>query len=488
MAVLERSALADSPLADLHAIATELGIDGFRRLRRDDLIDAILTKQGGSGNGAAPAADGDDETRERPRRRRGGRGRSGAARDEDAGAARDEDAEEAEAPRRSTRAARENDAEPVAEQPRRSSRAARENDAEPVAEQPRRSTRAARDHDADASRRNRGGRSRGGREEAEGDAPRRSGRGGREERAAEPETGPERLVEGTIELLPNGSGFVRLSPPDASDGDAYVSAAQVRRCELVAGDRVRGPVRPPRRSERHPSLVRVDAINDKPADQAPDAVRFDELAASFPSERFALDSEDQTLKAIEFLTPIGKGSRVTIAGPARSGKSHTLRRLATALAATDGLECSLVLVGVRPEEQTEWAQGPLAPASSLSFASTADAQAQAVDRAIDNGKRVAARGGDAVVLLDTLDGLPPHAARKALAAARNIAKGGSLTVIATASAPLGGETTVVALDAELAGAHRFPAIDLLTSGTLRAELLVGEAGAEAIAQARAEAV
>jgi transcription termination factor Rho len=142
---------------------------------------------------------------------------------------------------------------------------------------------------------------------------------------------------------------------------------------------------------------------------------------------------------------------------------------------------------VRPEEISEWASGPIAPTAAVSFAGSADAQGQAVEQAIEHGRRVASRGGDAVVLIDTLDGLQPHAARKALAAARNLVDGGSLTVIATASAPLGGETTVVALDAELAGAARFPAIDLLASGTLRPELLVGEAGAAAIAEARVEA-
>ena len=101
---------------------------------------------------------------------------------------------------------------------------------------------------------------------------------------------------------------------------------------------------------------------------------------------------------------------------------------------------------------------------------------------------MAARGGDAVVVVDTLEYLPPHAARRALAAARNIADGGSLTVIATAPAPFGGETTVVALDA---AAHRAAAASRRStcpgSGTLRADALVGEAGAEAIAKARAEA-
>jgi transcription termination factor Rho len=112
---------------------------------------------------------------------------------------------------------------------------------------------------------------------------------------------------------------------------------------------------------------------------------------------------------------------------------------------------------------------------------------QALDRAVETAKRLAARGGHAVLLVDTLDAVSPASARRALAAARAIVDGGSLTVIATASAPLGGETTVIGLDAERAQARSFPALDLGTSGTMRPERLVGEAGAEAIASARAEA-
>ena len=112
---------------------------------------------------------------------------------------------------------------------------------------------------------------------------------------------------------------------------------------------------------------------------------------------------------------------------------------------------------------------------------------QAVERAIDTAKRITARGGDVVVLIDGLDGLAPHAARRALSAARNIVDGGSLTIVATASAPVGGETTIIALDRTLTHG-RFPALDLVGSGTLRPELLVGDAGADAIAQARAQAL
>ena len=246
-------------------------------------------------------------------------------------------------------------------------------------------------------------------------------------------------------------------------------------------------MRAPRRSERFPSLVRVDTINGRPADEVAEGTRFEDLPAAFPAERFELGSEDPTVKAIEWLTPFGKGSRVVIAGPARAGKSEALRRIAAALAGREGVEVSAVLAGVRPEEIAEWSDGPVAPVVSLSFASSPDAQAQAIEQAIEQGRRVAARGGDAVVLADTLEYLSAGAARRALAAARNITGGGSLTVIATAAAPLGGETTVVTLDEGMTALGRFPALDLTRSGTLRPELLVGDAGAQAIAKARAEA-
>jgi transcription termination factor Rho len=177
---------------------------------------------------------------------------------------------------------------------------------------------------------------------------------------------------------------------------------------------------------------------------------------------------------------------MVIAGRAQAGKTEALRRLAGALAAQgEELQLLLALVGTRPEEIPEWS---IEPAASISLGSSADAQSQAVERVIDQGRRLAARGSQAVVLIDTLDGLHPHAARKALAAARKIRDGGSLTVIATATAPLGGETTVVALDASLAGGGRFPALDLAGSWTMRPELLVGDEGAEAITKARIEAL
>ncbi len=439
MSVLDRSALEASPLADLHAIASELSIDGYRRLRRAELIDAILNKQEGrgsdtgpepdaeepdaveanaaeadaaeaDGDGAAAAPPADDEEEEpaprRRRGRRGGRGRSAPRDDADDKAGDDEPQAEAEA-------------------------------------------------EAD--------------DDAESDA----------------EAG-DQMVEGVVELLANGSGFVRVDPPDPSDDDVYISSAQVKRCELVSGDRIAGPKRAPRRSERFASLIRIETINGRPAAELADSVRFDDLPAAFPTERLKVGSDDPTLKAIEWLTPFGKGSRVTIVGGTRAGKTEALHRLVVAFADQKELTVSLVLAGVRPEEISEWNGGPVLPTAAVSFAGSEEARNGAVEPAIDQARRLAARGSDAVVFIDTLDGCSPQLARKALGAARNIVDGGSVTIIATASAPIGGETTVITLDAALAGAGRFPALDLGASGTMRPELLVGEAGAEAIARTRAE--
>ena len=280
---------------------------------------------------------------------------------------------------------------------------------------------------------------------------------------------------------------MRVSPPEPSDADVYISAAQVKRCELVNGDRITGPRRPPHRSERFPSLVRIDTVNGRPAEELADRGRFDDLPAEFPSQRFELGSSDATLKAVEFLTPFGRGSRVTITGGTWAGKSHLLLQLATILAEQDGVSVFVALAGVRPEELSEWAQAPVKPGAAVSFAASAEAQDNAVDLVVDQVRRLAARGSDAVVLIDTLDGLHPLSARKALAAARKLRDGGSLTVIATSSKPIGGETTVIALDAALAVSGRYPAVDLLASGTMRPELLVGVKGAQAIAKERIKA-
>jgi transcription termination factor Rho len=465
MSVISRSALESSSLADLHEIASELGLDGFRRLRKADLVGAIIERQGGEeagdaesngavANGAVDTSDAPEGSEEeggaRPQRRsrRGGRGRS-RARNADPGDSSDDSSDRSDSDER-------------------------------PAPRPRRSRSDSEDRNGSEDRPSRS--RRGGR----GDDRAERERGDRSERS---DGGEERTASGTVELLPNGSGFLRVAPPEPSDDDVYISAAQVRRCELVSGDEVTGPVRLPRRSERYPSLIRIDTINGRSADEVAEGTKYDDLPCAYATDRLAFDADDDpTLKSIEWLTPLGRGSRVAIVGGPRAGKTEALRRMAIALAKQEDLECSVVLAGVRPEEIGDWKDGAPEPVAALGLGVAADALGQAIERAIETGRRVAARGGHAVVLIDSLEQVATPVARRALAAARNIVDGGSLTIVATAREPLGGETTVIALDAELASTGRIPALDLGASGTVRPELLVGEKGAEAIAEARAAAL
>lgn len=408
MSVLDRGELQASPLADLHAIASELSIDSYRRLRRDELIDAILERQSGEPAPEKAPADAPSEeaspeapAEKPPARRRGGRGRGGRSRGGQAESA------------------------PAQEEPEVADKA--------TERPPETETQEEAERQAEADR-------------------------------AEPD-----LIEGLVELLAGGSGFVRVNPPEPSDDDVYISSAQVRRCELVTGDRVTGPRRAPRRSERFASLVRVDTVNGRPATELADGVRFDDLPLAFPDQRLELAASDPSLEPIERAAPIGRGSRALIVGPAGAGKTELLRRLAAALAQAEGLQAWLVLTGVRPEEIPEWQAGPLTPAAALSFGSSGDAQGQALEGVVEQVRRLVARGADAIVLIDTLDDLPAPAARRAFASARNVVDGGSLTVIATASAPVGGETTLIALDRQ--ASDGLPGVDPGQSWTMRRERL-----------------
>ena len=349
MSVFSRDALEGSPLADLHAIASELGIDGYRRMRKADLVKAIIIDQGGD-----PGPDPEPEPV-----------------DDDAG---DEAAEK-----------------PVRSRSRRSgSSSSRSGGRE-------------------------GGSSRGG-SSSRSEGGRSGGRGGsRSERGSD---GSETEVEGTIEVLGNGSAFVRVKPPGQSDDDVYVSAAQVRRCELKSGDKVAGPARPARRSERYPSLVRVVTINGSSADEVSVGTPFDKLEAGFPTQKIGFSSRSSTMKSIASSAPFGRGSRVSVVGPFASvigpfasGRSTTLRMLAAELAAIEEVELSVVLAGARPEERAEWVAAGIAPAAVETLTASADSQAKAIDRAIESARKVTTKGGHSAVVIDSIDDLDAHAAR-----------------------------------------------------------------------------
>ena len=402
MSVFSRDALEGSPLADLHAIASELGIDGYRRMRKADLVKAIIIDQGGD-----PGPDPEPEPV-----------------DDDAG-------------------------DEAAEKPARS-----------------RSRRSGSSSSRSGGRE--GGSSRGG-SSSRSEGGRSGGRGGsRSERGSD---GSETEVEGTIEVLGNGSAFVRVKPPGQSDDDVYVSAAQVRRCELKSGDKVAGPARPARRSERYPSLVRVVTINGSSADEVSVGTPFDKLEAGFPTQKIGFSSRSSTMKSIASSAPLGRGSRVSVIGTFASGRSTTLRMLAAELAAIEEVELSVVLAGARPEERAEWVAAGIAPAAVETLTASADSQAKAIDRAIESARKVTTKGGHSAVVIDSIDDLDAHAARKVLGAARNVPGAGSLTVIAASREPVGGETTLIFLVSQDGGKIGDPAVDKAKSKTLRSNLL-----------------
>jgi transcription termination factor Rho len=379
MSVLDRKELEQSPLADLHAIASELGLEDYRRLRKEDLIKAILKDQG---------SDGESD--------------------------------------------RESDSEPEPE-PEELPERDRAAEAEAVVERAEGGGRLAEDEPEP---------------EEEPEEP---------EPQDEPEPEEEDVRTGVLDILPNGSGFMRSDPFAHSRDDVYVSPAQIRRCELRAGDEISGPVRPPRRSERYPSLVRVDSVNSRPPEPPADRPRFESLTAVFATDR--LPSPDGLDAA-----PFGRGSRVAIAGPPGAGATTLLRRIVSALA-EQSLDPVVVLAGVRPEEVTEWRRESDINVAGGAFDGSMDEQAQVAEMAIERAKRAVEQGRDAVIAIDSLDSLPAGVARRVFGAARNAEEGGSLTVIAVvgqAPEPLRVATTRIVLDSGSVAAG---------SGTTRAELL-----------------
>jgi transcription termination factor Rho len=266
-----------------------------------------------------------------------------------------------------------------------------------------------------------------------------------------------------LDVLPNGSGFMRPDPFAHSREDVYVSPAQIRRCELRAGDEIAGPVRAPRRSERYPSLVRVESINGGPADPAPERRRFEDGTPVFASERLPAPKE---LDA----APFGRGSRVAVGGPPGSGITTLLRTVALELAKVDDLDLTVVLAGVRPEEVTEWRREESLRVVGGAFDRPVDEQAQAAEIAAERAKRRVESGGHAAVVLDSLDALPPAVARRVFGAARCLEEGGSLTVIAStglAAEPQRLATTQIVLEADGASGPKLAA----ASGTLQADRL-----------------
>jgi transcription termination factor Rho len=259
----------------------------------------------------------------------------------------------------------------------------------------------------------------------------------RQEEGAEPEADTE-TVTGVLDRMPQGYGFLRLAGLQEAEGDVYVSASQIRRCELRPGDEVSGPARPPRRGERHRALVRVESVNGQSPEE--DRTGFEDITPELPHRRlFSPESEgDPLVRAVDLLGPLAYGQRVLVLAQPRSGRTTLLRALGAAVAEAGAHEIVL-LADERPEEVPQWERA--LPDAEV-FAATADQepreQVREAELAMGHAKRLAEAGQDVVVLIDSLSRLAlgyrdPARVKRMFGAGRELGedRDGSLTVIAT---------------------------------------------------------
>ncbi|OWY24618.1 transcription termination factor Rho [Sphingobacteriales bacterium UPWRP_1] len=320
------------------------------------------------------------------------------------------------------------------------------------------------------------------------------------------------MGEGVLEMMPEGFGFLRsadynyLSSPD----DVYVSPSQIKLFGLKTGDTVTGPVRPPKEGEKYFALLKVETINGKAPEDVRDRVPFDYLTPVFPNKKFnlATDNSSISMRVVDLFTPIGKGQRGLIVAQPKTGKTYLLKDIANAIARNHPEAYLIILlIDERPEEVTDMERSVRAEVIASTFDEPADRHVKVSQIALQKAKRLVECGHDVVILLDSITRLARahntvapasgkvlsggveanalHQPKKFFGAARNIENGGSLTIIATALIDTGSRMDEVIfeefkgtgnmelqLDRKLSNRRIYPAIDVTASSTRREDLLL----------------
>ncbi len=327
--------------------------------------------------------------------------------------------------------------------------------------------------------------------------------------------------DGTLEILPDGFGFLRSPESNYLPGpdDIYVSPQQVRRYGLRTGDTVSGEIRAPKDGERYFAMLKIDAVNFEAPEQVRHRINFDNLTPLYPDEKLKMEMEnfqsvakssnkDFTPRVIDLVAPIGKGQRALIVAPPRTGKTVMLQNIAAAIA-TNHPEVFLIvlLIDERPEEVTDMSRSVKGEVVASTFDEPATRHVQVTEMVLEKAKRLVEHKRDVVILLDSITrlarayntvvpssgkvltgGVDANALQRPkrfFGAARNIEEGGSLTIIATALIDTGSRMDEVIfeefkgtgnseliLDRKLSDKRTFPAIDITKSGTRKEELLV----------------
>ncbi|MGH9048238.1 MAG: transcription termination factor Rho [Acidimicrobiia bacterium] len=491
---LERSVLDGKDREQLHAIAGAMGLRAATRMKKADLIEAILDAANGNGGEAAASSDGRGEKgAARPRRVRSSR-TSTADDDPIAALAAEEDAlastDSADAP-----------AEPS---PRRSANNSGEAAASGEGESSGGTATAARPRVEEEDTRQSFG-------EGNRRRRRRRGRGDRQAEDAEPQGEPE-PAQGLLDLRDEGYGFLRATGYLAGPKDVYVSASQVKRFSLRKGDFVTGMTRPAARTEKYPALLRVDEINGMSPDDARARARFEDLTPLFPDSKLSLELDDEPLnmtgRIVDLISPIGKGQRGLIVSPPKAGKTTILKQLVYSVERNNPeVHLMVLLVDERPEEVTDMRRHVLqGEVVASTFDRPSDEHTQVAELTIERAKRLVELGKDVVIVLDGItrlaraynlsapasgrilsggvDSTALYPPKRFFGAARNIEEGGSLTIIATALIETGSRMDEVIfeefkgtgnmelrLDRRLSERRIYPSIDVEASSTRHEELL-----------------
>ncbi len=317
-------------------------------------------------------------------------------------------------------------------------------------------------------------------------------------------------INGILDVLPEGYGFIRTSGYLPGDSDVYCSMSQVRRSGLRRGDMISGQVRPPKDNEKYPALLKVMAINDKTVEESRERKRFGNLTPVYPDERFRLEHGKETITAriIDLVAPIGKGQRGLIVSPPKAGKTTILKEIAAAITANSPdsyLMC--LLVDERPEEVTDMERSIVGEVVSSTFDMPSENHIAVAELVMERAKRLVESGYDVVILLDSItrlaraynlatpasgrilsggvDSQALYPPKRFFGAARNIEHGGSLTILATALVDTGSKMDEVIfeefkgtgnselrLERRMADKRIFPAIDVVQSSTRKEELLL----------------
>ena len=328
----------------------------------------------------------------------------------------------------------------------------------------------------------------------------------------------DEFVEGILEVLPDGYGFLRGDNYLPTPKDVYISPVQIKRFRLDTGDKVKGIKRTPKEGEKFPALIYVGEVNGQHPENAMKRRSFDDLTPIYPNSRLKLETTptEYTMRLMDLLSPIGKGQRGMIVAPPKAGKTTILKKIANSITTNNpDVELIVLLIDERPEEVTDMKRSIKGDVIYSTFDEVPEHHVKVAEMVLERAKRLTEQKKDVVILLDSITrlaraynlvipssgrtlsgGLDPsalHKPKRFFGAARNTEDAGSLTILATALVDTGSRmddvifeefkgtgNMEVHLDRKLSEKRIFPAIDINKSGTRREDLLLSEKELETV--------